>query len=40
MPTYTKGLLDEIHFDEDLFAQFTDVYRYKEKLARTLKMFI
>lgn len=40
MPSYTKGLLDEIHFDEDLFANFTDVYRYTEKLTRTLKMFV
>jgi hypothetical protein len=40
MPNYTKGLLDEIHFDEDLFADFTDVYRYKEKLTRALNAFI
>lgn len=40
LPSYTKGLLDEIHFDEDLFANFTDVYRYEEKLTRTLKMFL
>ena len=39
MQAYTKGLVDEIHFDEDLFAHFTDVFRYKDKLTRTLKMF-
>jgi hypothetical protein len=40
VPNYTRGLLDEIHFDEDLFAKFTDVYRYKEKLTRALNAFI
>jgi thioredoxin reductase len=40
MPSYTRGLLDEIHFDEDLFANFTDVFRYKEKLTRALNAFV
>ena len=35
-----KSLVDEIHFDEDLFARFTDQPRYIDKLRRTLKMFI
>jgi hypothetical protein len=35
-----KALIDTIHFDEDLFADFTDKMRYGDKLMRTLKMFI
>jgi hypothetical protein len=34
------ALIDEIHFDEDLLADFsTDTKKYKEKLNRSLKMF-
>ena len=40
MPKFTKMIVDEIHFDEDLFADFTDQHRHTDKLARTLKMFI
>jgi hypothetical protein len=40
MQSYTRGLLDEIHFDEDLFADFTDMFRYKEKLTRALNAFV
>jgi hypothetical protein len=40
MFNYTRGLVDEIHFDEDLFANYTDVSRYKDKLIRVLKAFI
>ena len=36
----TRSLIDEIHFDEDLYAKFTDKKKYIDKLARTLKMFI
>jgi thioredoxin reductase len=35
-----RVLVDVIHFDEDLFAKFTDNARYVDKLTRTLKMFI
>ena len=35
-----KALVDEIHFDEDIFADFTDKIRYADKITRTLKMFI
>lgn len=31
--------IDIIHFDEDLFASFTDKKRYADKLTRTLRMF-
>ena len=40
MPKFTKVIMDEIHFDEDLFADFTDQHRHTDKLTRTLKMFI
>jgi thioredoxin reductase len=33
-------LIDEIHFDEDTYANFTDFSKYYEKLFRTLKMFL
>ena len=33
-------LIDEIHFDEDIFANFSGFSRYYEKLFRTLKMFL
>ena len=33
-------IIDIIHFDEDLFADFTDKKRYADKLTRTLRMFI
>lgn len=33
-------LVDEIHFDEDLLADFTDPLRYRDKLVRSIKMFI
>ena len=32
--------IDIIHFDEDLFADFTDKRRYADKFTRTLRMFI
>jgi thioredoxin reductase len=32
--------IDIVHFDEDLFADFTDKKRYADKLTRTLRMFI
>ena len=35
-----KRLLDEIHFEEDILARFTETSRYSEKFLRTLKMFI
>jgi thioredoxin reductase len=35
-----KALVDAIHFDEDLFADFTGKMRYSDKLMRTLKMYI
>jgi len=39
-PTINKSLVDEIHFDEDLFARFSSKEKYIDKLSRTLKMFI
>jgi hypothetical protein len=39
-PTIQKALIDEIHFDEDLFARFSTKTKYIDKLSRTLKMFI
>jgi hypothetical protein len=33
-------LIDEVHFDEDIFANFANFQRYYEKLFRTLNMFI
>lgn len=33
-------LIDEIHFDEDTYANFTNFSKYYEKLFRTLKMFL
>lgn len=38
--TINKALIDVVHFDEDLFADFTYKSRYIDKLTRTLKMFI
>jgi hypothetical protein len=35
-----KLLFDEIHFDEDLIADFRDPVRYYDKFLRTIKMFI
>jgi thioredoxin reductase len=35
-----EHLVDEIHFDEDLFAKFTDINKYTNKLLRALKMFL
>ena len=39
-PTINRGIVDEIHFDEDILANFTGKDRYIDKLTRTLKMFI
>jgi len=38
--TKTKLQVDEIHFDEDLFANFTMQTKYIDKLERALKMFV
>jgi thioredoxin reductase len=35
-----KVLIDEIHFDEDILADFSSPLKYRDKLIRTLKMFI
>jgi len=35
----TKIQIDEIHFDEDLFANFTSEEKYADKIARTIRMF-
>jgi hypothetical protein len=35
-----KTIVDVIHFDEDLFANFIDKKLYLDKLRRALKMFI
>jgi thioredoxin reductase len=32
--------IDEVHFDEDLYSEFTYNMRYKNKLLRTIKMFL
>lgn len=34
-----KQLVDEVHFDEDLYTNFTSKYRYEDKFRRTLLMF-
>jgi thioredoxin reductase len=34
-----RELVDEIHFDEDILANFSSKSRYEEKLERTLRMF-
>lgn len=34
-----KKLVDEVHFDEDLFTNFSDNSMYVEKMHRTLRMF-
>ena len=39
-PEINKALVDEIHFDEDLYARFSGKDKYIEKLTRALKMFI
>jgi thioredoxin reductase len=36
---YHQEIIDIIHFDEDLFAQFSGNSRYIEKIRRILKMF-
>lgn len=36
----SRALIDEIHFDEDLFADFSNKVRYTDKLRRTLSMFV
>ena len=33
-------LIDEIHFDEDIYANFKNYSKYYDKLFRTLKMFL
>lgn len=35
-----KKIIDEIHFDEDIIAVFSDTDLYYNKIMRTLKMFI
>ena len=35
-----KTFIDEIHFDEDILANFTDTTKYKDKFLRTIKMFL
>ena len=35
-----KMFIDEIHFDEDILANFTDTAKYKDKFLRTIKMFL
>jgi hypothetical protein len=34
------NLVDKIHFDEDLYAEFTINSKYKDKIYRTIKMFM
>jgi hypothetical protein len=36
----SKVLVDVIHFDEDLFADYTLETKYSDKLYRSLRMFI
>jgi thioredoxin reductase len=39
-PEINKALIEEVHFDEDLLANFTGKDKYIDKLTRVLKMFI
>jgi len=32
--------IDEVHFDEDLYSEFTNAIKYKHKIIRTIKMFL
>jgi thioredoxin reductase len=32
--------IDEVHFDEDLYSEFTNDIKYKHKIIRTIKMFL
>jgi len=36
----TINEIDEVHFDEDLYSEFTYDLKYKDKLIRTIKMFL
>jgi hypothetical protein len=38
--SYPLQLIDVIHFDEDLFAEYTDINKYHDKLYRALKSYI
>ena len=38
--TGDKKLIDEIHFSEDILANFTETSQYHDKFLRTIKMFI
>jgi hypothetical protein len=33
------SLIDEVHFDEDIFANFTSFSKYYEKLFRTVRLY-
>jgi thioredoxin reductase len=35
-----KTFIDEVHFDEDLLANFTNTAKYNDKFLRTIKMFL
>ena len=38
--SYPLELIDIVHFDEDLFAEYIDRSKYYEKLFRTLKVYL
>jgi pyruvate/2-oxoglutarate dehydrogenase complex dihydrolipoamide dehydrogenase (E3) component len=38
--SYPLELIDVVHFDEDLFAEYVDRSKYYEKLFRTLKVYL
>jgi thioredoxin reductase len=38
--SYPLSIIDIIHFDEELFSEFTDTSKYHEKLFRILKSFL
>jgi len=40
LPENKKRLLDEVHFEEDFFAEFTNKSKYADRITRTIKMFV
>jgi len=38
--SYPTSLIDIVHFDEDLFAEYTDISKYYDKLFRLLKSYL
>ena len=38
--SYPTSLIDIVHFNEDLFAEYTDITKYHNKLFRLLKSYL